>query len=328
MRRNSNFLAGQSVVITGASSGIGLATALAFARAGCNLTLTARREEPLNDAAAACEALGARAIAVPTDVTDLSAMERLAAAASVAFGKIDAWINNAGVGLFGPFAAADLPSHRRVVEINLFGTMHGAAAVLPHFLKRGQGILMTNISVGGFVPVPFAAAYTASKFGMRGFMASLRQELAHAPAIRLCSVFPTTVDTPGFEHGANVSGRRLEAPRLALEPERVAALFVHLAQYPRPETAIGIGSSSARLSYGVAPTLTERLIGWAARRFIRHGPRAPLFAGNLFSPVERGVGARGSDRQQTHGRRYATPALAVAGAAAVGAFAAWRHVQR
>lgn len=297
-----NFLSEQVVVITGASSGIGLATALEFARRGASVVLAARRTEALNDAAEACERAGGRALAVTTDVTDEAAMTRLAQAAVDAFGRIDVWINNAGTGLFGPFAGAETRAHRRVVETNLFGAMNGAAAVLPIFLRQRCGVLITNISVGGFVPVPFAAGYTASKFALRGFMASLRQELAHVPDIRLCSVFPSMVDTPGFAHGANVSGRALSPGWPVLPPEAVADVMVSLATHPRDEVSVGWPTSVGKAAYALAPLATERAVGAVFRRYVKRGRPEPKTFGNLFEPVQPGTGTSGGWRKRSQSR--------------------------
>src|SRR3954454_873709 len=126
---------GATVVITGASSGIGRATALAFARCGARIVVAARRTDLLEEVVRDCERIGAEAMAVTTDVTDADAILALAAAAEAAFGGIDIWINNAGTGVFGPYHEADIELHRRTVEANLFGAMHGAWAVLPIFKR-------------------------------------------------------------------------------------------------------------------------------------------------------------------------------------------------
>lgn len=272
------------VVITGASSGIGRATAQAFARRGARLVLAARNKQALIDVSAECADLGAVAIVVPTDVTDADAVAALARQAHEAFGRIDVWINNAGVGLFGPFSNAGIEAHRRVVETNLFGAMNGVAAVLPYFLEQHHGVMITNISLGGFAPVPFAAAYTASKFGLRGFMAGLRQELAEERDVRICSVFPAVIDTPGFQHGSNVSDAALKPGPLLFPPEKVAAAMVRLALHPRDELPVGWPAHLARIGYGLAPRTTERVLGFGFRRVIKNSPPEPRRLGNLFEP--------------------------------------------
>jgi NAD(P)-dependent dehydrogenase (short-subunit alcohol dehydrogenase family) len=146
------------VVITGASSGIGRATALAFARQRARLVLAARNAEALELVAAQCSRLGAQTLVVPTDVADAKAVRALAAAALRRFGGIDVWVNNVGVGAVGRFEATPMEAHRRIIESNLLGHMHGAHAVLPHFRNQGSGVLVNMISLGGWLPTPYAGA--------------------------------------------------------------------------------------------------------------------------------------------------------------------------
>jgi short-subunit dehydrogenase len=288
-------------VITGASSGIGKATALAFAREGARLVLAARRPEALEEAARQCRALGAEAIAVPTDVSDNAQVEALARAAIDAFGRIDVWFNNVGTGVFGPYWEAPAGLQRKVVEINLIGTMQGSSAALPHFLRQGSGVLINMCSMGGWAPTPFAAAYAASKFGIRGFSASLRQELAGRPGIHVCAVFPALVDTPGLDRAANVSGRRLEPPAPYLTPEAVAAVVAGLVRRPRPEVAVGWQAGAARLAYGLAPALTERAAGAAIRAALRRAGRVPRSEGAVARPIAEGTTPR-SGKPVLHAR--------------------------
>ena len=140
------------VVITGASSGAGRAIALAFARTGARVVLAARREQTLAEVAEQCEQAGGTALSVPTDVTDAAAVQALADAAVNFGGRIDVWVNNAGVLAAGPFDETPVSVHDQVIRINLMGYLHGAHAVLPYFKDQGYGVLINNLSVGGYTP--------------------------------------------------------------------------------------------------------------------------------------------------------------------------------
>lgn len=186
------------IVITGASSGIGRATALDFAKQGATLLLAVRREAPLQELAAECERLGGKALAVPTDTTDEEAVQALARLGVETFGRLDVWVNNAAVTLFARFEEAPPEVFRQVIETNLFGYIHGARAALPYFREQGSGILINVDSVVGAAPQPYTSAYFISKHGIRGLSGCLRMELHldNAADIHVCTVMPATFDTP------------------------------------------------------------------------------------------------------------------------------------
>ncbi|WP_422736756.1 SDR family oxidoreductase [Micromonospora sp. WMMD729] len=313
-----------TVVITGASSGIGTATAYALARRGAAVVLAARSEQALEQVAQRCRQLGGQALAVPTDVTDLDSVRRLAERAVVEFGRVDAWVNNAAVSAVGLFDEIPVAEFRRVLEVNLLGTVHGIKAALPYLEAAGGGVLVNNASVLAEVAMPYQSAYNAAKHGIRGLADTVRQELrvTGRGQISVCTVLPATIDTPFFRHAANHSGRELVPPPPIYPPEVVAQTIVRLLRRPRREAYAGGAARLLGLQWRLAPALVERTLGWYAHR-TQFGPGTRLDStGNVFhadGQASRDGGWHGRRRQLV--RMTAAFGLAAAGTA-VGTMAA------
>ena len=312
-------LTGKTVVVMGASSGIGQATAEAFARAGAILVLASRSTDALEALARKCRSIGApNAIAVTTDVTDAQAVRNLAARARSLTGAIDTWVSNVGVGAVGGFVETPIASHERVILANLVGHMNDAHAVLPVFLQQGRGVFINVISLGSFAPTPFAAAYGASKYGLRSFSEALRAELAGHPGIQICDVYPAFIDTPGISHGANYIGRALTAPPPVYDARLVARAIVDVAQRPRASTTVGGATNVIRFVHFLAPQLTTNLAAFLMQAYFARAKKVPRTDGNLFSPPARAGGIDGGLRS-TRPRLplMATGLIAIAGVGAV-----------
>jgi short-subunit dehydrogenase len=305
------------VVVTGASSGIGRATALAFAKKSAVVVLAARRAAALEEVARECEAAGASALAVPTDVTDEKAVQELARRAVERFGRIDVWVNCAAVTVFAPFQEIPLEDFRRILDVNIMGYVHGARAALPHLRDQGKGVLVNVSSIVSSVPQPYTHAYAMTKAAVRVLGTSLRQELRldGAKQVKVCTVMPATIDTPFFEHTANYTGRKAKAMPPVYSAERVARTIVNLVRMPRREVIVGPAGRSQVNQAKISPGLTERLMAIQVDKAHLYRTRpAAATHGNLFEPAP----GTGSVSGGWHGQRR-TAVRRAASAALVGA---------
>jgi short-subunit dehydrogenase len=230
-----------------------------FAERGAAVVLAARRGDALEELARHCQVAGGQALAVPTDLTDEAAVAELARRAVERFGRIDVWVNNAGVYLLGSLEATPPQAFRQVLETNFFGYVHGARAVLPHFRDQGHGVLINNASVYAHIAAPWLTAYVSSKFAVRGFSEALRQELGDLPDVHICTVSPSPIDTPIFASAANYSGRAVKAPPPTYPPEQVASAILASALHPKRERIVGGAGRLATVMETVAPHQFERI---------------------------------------------------------------------
>lgn len=293
------------IVITGASSGAGRATALALAMEGAHLVLVARNEAALQELAAACAALDTEVLAVPTDVTETAAMRRLALQAFEWKGRIDVWVNNAGVLAAGAFDTTPWEVHEQVLRTNLMGYMHGAHAVLPFFKQQGHGILINNISIGGFLPVPYGSAYSASKYALRGFFEALKGELIGWPRIHVVDLFPPFLNTPGIQHAANYTGKVLRPAPPVYDTTLVATAVQAAIRCPRPTRYPGALPVLLKLAHSLAPQITVKTTARVISAYLRRADRIEKTDGNLFNTVDYGMATRGNASPRISPRRPA-----------------------
>ncbi len=290
-------LANKVVVITGASSGVGRATALAFARKGAQLVLAARRATLLEELAQQCEQAGSpKAIAMPTDLTDGTAVNALADRALSTFGQIDVWVNNAGAAVFGRFEETPLQDHVQVIQTDLMGTIYGARAALPVFKRQGWGTLINTASLDSKIAEPYMSSYVAAKHAVAGLGASLRQELqlAGANSVHVCTVMPESIDTPFFQHAANYTGRAVRAMPPVVSAERVANTIARLATRPKREVFVGASARLFATQWAMAPGLSERMFAIMGDKLqLSTKESAPQTDGSLFTPMMEGAGISG-----------------------------------
>ncbi|MBD0292951.1 MAG: SDR family oxidoreductase [Jiangellaceae bacterium] len=248
----------QVVVLTGASSGIGRETALEFGRRGARLVLAARGEGALEEVAAEVVRLGGEAVAVPTDISDFDEMIRLSERAVERFGRIDTWINNAALSTYGTVEEMDLAEMRRVIEVNLLGTIHGMKAALPHLRRAGGGVIVNVSSTLGKRAVPLQAAYCAAKHGVVAFGEALRLELRLAKVpVHVVDVLPSSINTPLFEHARSKMGVLPRPIPPVYEPRVVAETIVAAAQHPVRQVFAGGAGRLLEAAQRLSPALVD-----------------------------------------------------------------------
>ncbi|RDC62651.1 SDR family oxidoreductase [Adhaeribacter pallidiroseus] len=272
-------------IITGASSGIGRATALEFARQGISVVVAARQEQALEELAQKCTRLGAEALAVPTDVSNEDEVNALANRALAHFGHIDIWVNNAAVSLFGKFEEIPTNDIRQLMEVNVLGYIYGARTPLRHFRDRNVGLLINVSSMTALVGQPFSVPYSISKFAVRGLSLSLSQEVADKPNIHVSCVLPAVIDTPIFQHAANYMGKNVKAPEPVIPATDVAKEIFKLTQSPKEEIAVGNMARMLRAQRLVMPAgMFDKRIQKMIWQNHFNNENTPSRQGNLCQP--------------------------------------------
>ncbi|MDP8922972.1 MAG: SDR family NAD(P)-dependent oxidoreductase, partial [Chloroflexota bacterium] len=244
-------------------------------------------------------------------------VEQLARRAEERFGGIDVWINNAGVYLAGRFEDTPPDAFRRVIEVNFFGYVNGARVALPR-LRARRGVLINNASVAAAATYPYFSAYVASKWAVRGWSATLRQELFDS-GVDVCTILPASIDTPLFQHAANYTGWFLKAMNPVYTPEMVADAMIRCAERPTREVIVGGAGRMMAAQWTLAPRLAERMFRVQAESdHFRQDQRVAPTPGTLFEPMREGTdttGGWGGSRLPDQVGRAATVGLAVAGSA-------------
>jgi short-subunit dehydrogenase len=319
----------ETVVITGASAGVGRATAQAFARKGARIGLLARGRGRLRAAAEEVERAGGEALAIPTDVADADAVESAAEAIERRFGPIDIWVNNAMATIFAPIAAITAEEYRRSTDVTYLGCVHGTMAALRHMLPRDRGTIVQVGSALAYRAIPLQAPYCAAKHAIRGFTDSLRTELLHQGSnVHVTMVQMPALNTPQFDWARNKMGRRARPLGTIFQPEVAAQAIVHASHARRREIYVGGSTLATILGNKLMPGVFDRLMARLAYDGQLSNELAPPeLAGNLFTPQKGDYGAHGRFDAEASGgslelRLSRQRGLAVAGAACLAGFLA------
>jgi NAD(P)-dependent dehydrogenase (short-subunit alcohol dehydrogenase family) len=288
---------GEVAVITGASAGIGRATAREFAKRGCKVALLARGRAGLKAAEREVEELGGEALAIPTDVADFASVERAADRIADRFGAIDIWVNNAFAGIFSRFMDMSLEEYRRVTDVTYFGQVHGTRAALKHMLPQGSGTIVLVGSALAYRGIPLQSAYCAAKHAIQGFQDSLRAELLAIDSnVRLTTVQLPGVNTPQFDW---IRAHTKGTPRpvgAIYQPEVAARAIWKAAHSSRKQWIVGAPTYQAIVGDKLISPLLDRYL--ADGNIEAQQDDRPLASGrkdNLFEPVDKDVdrGAHG-----------------------------------
>jgi NAD(P)-dependent dehydrogenase (short-subunit alcohol dehydrogenase family) len=335
--------AGQVVVVTGASGGIGRATALAFAARGAKVALLARGEQGLTAAARDVEDAGGQALPIPTDVADFAQVRAAAASVESELGEIDVWVNVAFTSVFAPFTEIEPEEFRRVTDVNYHGYVYATMAALRLMLPRDHGAIVHVGSALAYRGIPLQSAYCGSKHAIQGFHESLRTELLHRKSnVHVTMVQMPAVNTPQFSWVLSRLPMRAQPVPPIYQPEVAAKAVVYAADHPkRREYWVGGSTMGTLAANAVAPGLLDRYL---ARTGISSQqtdePRPPDQPANLWEPADgpagRDFGAHGTFDDKATSRSYqlwasqhhGLLAAALAAGAAAGARVLMRRGER
>ena len=283
------------VVITGASAGVGRATARAFAKSGTSLGLIARGKDRLELAVQEAKALGVRAVAVSADVSDAAAVEAAAGEIERELGPIDVWVNNAMTTVYAPFAEIEPNEYRRATEVTYLGCVHGTMAALKRMEPRNKGTIVQVGSALSYRAIPLQSPYCGAKFAIRGFTDALRCELAHKRSrVHLTMVQMPALNTPQFDWGRNKLPRLPQPVPPIFQPEVAARAIVFAANARRREVWVGRSTIAAILINKLSPGLLDDYLartGYKAQLSAKASPASR--DDNLFEPVSGPYGAHG-----------------------------------
>lgn len=257
---NLKKLEDQTLVITGATSGIGLTTARMAAERGAKLVLVARNQEALHKLADELSADGTRVIYSIADVADETALRRAAEIAKANFGGFDTWVNNAGVSIYGKIADVAIEDQRRLFETNYWGVVHGSIIAAEHLRQSGGAIINIGSTLSDRA-IPLQGAYSASKHAVKGFTDAFRMELeAENAPISVSLIKPAAIDTPYKEHAKNYLSVKPENPPPVYAPEAVAEAILHCAENPVRDVFVGAGGKALSFFGKYAPRATDKLM--------------------------------------------------------------------
>jgi short-subunit dehydrogenase len=283
-------LSEQTLVLTGASSGIGLVTARMAAGRGARLLLVARNEDALRELAQELREQGHEAAYVVADVGEEMQVDHAASEAVRLFGGFDTWINNAAVSIYGPIDEVEIRDMRRLFDTNFWGYVYGSRAAVRHFRERPGGGKLINIgSVLGERAIPLQGIYSASKHAVAGFTEALRTEMyTERLPVSITLVKPSAIDTPYKDHAKNYLQYAPKNPPPVYEPEVVARAVLHAAEHHVRDLVVGGAGRLINFSTNLLPGLADRVMGRIMPRLQqkRGEPPRPRDQNNLYTPGE------------------------------------------